>query len=86
MKEKTKKATGFNREMKVSPELGAVVGSKDKSRGQVTKKLWAYIKENKLQDKKDKRTIIPDKKLAKVLGKAPINMFKMTKKIAEHLS
>ena len=78
--------TGFNKDMQPSPELGAIVGNKPKPRGQVTKKLWAYIKENKLQDKKDKRVINPDKKLAKVLGSKPINMFAMTKKVAAHLS
>ena len=79
---------GFNAPMQVSEELGAIVGNKPKSRGQVVKKLWEYIKANKLQDKKDKRVILAsqDKKLGKVLGKKDINMFQMTKKVSAHLS
>ncbi len=56
------------------------------ARTEVTKKLWDYIKKHKLQDTKNKRMINPDAKLAKVLGSsAPIDMFKMTSKVAKHL-
>ncbi len=73
--------------MKVSEELAAIVGKGPMPRTEVTKKLWAYIKNNNLQDKKNKRNINPDEKLAKVFGgKSSINMFEMTKKVNKHLS
>ncbi len=73
--------------MKVSEELAAIVGKGPMPRTEVTKKLWAYIKSHNLQDKKNKRNINPDEKLAKVFGgKSSINMFEMTKKVNKHLS
>ncbi|MCX6990185.1 MAG: SWIB/MDM2 domain-containing protein [Chlamydiae bacterium] len=76
----------FMQPMKVSEELSAVVGKGPLPRTEVTKKLWAYIKENNCQDTKNKRFINPDDKLAKVLGKTSINMFEMTKLVSKHLS
>lgn len=81
-----KAGTGFNKEYKCSDELREVIGAKTTTRANMTKQIWAYIKKRKLQDPKDKRTIVPDKLLAGVLGKKPINMFKMTKALSEHLS
>ena len=55
-------------------------------RTEVTKKLWAYIKKNGLQDKKNKRMINADDKLKAVFGgKASVNMFAMTKLVSKHL-
>ena len=67
--------------------LSAVVGSKPIPRTQVTKKLWAYIKKNDLQDA-DKRTMInADAKLKAVFGgKGKIDMFQMTKLVSKRLS
>ena len=77
----------FMAPLKVSDALAAVVGNGPLPRTEVTKKLWAYIKENKCQDVKNKRNINPDEKLAKVFGsKASINMFEMTKLVSKHLS
>lgn len=76
----------FMQPMEVSPELAAIVGKGPMPRTEVTKKLWAYIKKHKRQDPKNKRLINPDDKLAKVLGKKPINMFDMTKVVSKHLS
>ncbi len=74
--------------MKPSKELAAVVGEGPMPRTEVTKKLWAYIKKNNLQDPKNKRNINPDEKLQKVFGgkKAAVNMFEMTKLVNKHLS
>ena len=66
--------------------LAAIVGSKPAPRGQITKKLWDYIKKNGLQDTKDKRQINPDAKLGAVIGSAQISMFKMTAAVSKHLS
>lgn len=74
------------RPVNVSEELVAIVGQGPMPRTEVTKKVWEYIKKHKLQDQQNKRMINPDAKLAKVLGgPQPIDMFKMTSKIAKHL-
>jgi chromatin remodeling complex protein RSC6 len=51
---------------------------------QVVKALWAYIKENNLQDPSDKRNILPDAKLGKVL-QAPVNQFSLQKQLSKHI-
>ena len=66
--------------------LAAVVGSKAVPRTEITKKLWAYIKKNGLQDKKNKRNINADATLKAVFrGKATVNMFEMTKLVSKHV-
>ena len=86
-KSKRKPSAAFMKPMKISEDLAAVIGSKPLPRTQVTKKLWAYIKKNKLQDKKNKRNINADDKLKKVFkGKKVVNMFEMTKLVNKHLS
>lgn len=73
--------------MKPSKELAAVVGEGPMPRTEVTKKLWAYIKKNNLQDAKNKRNINPDEKMSKLFGgKKAVNMFEMTKLVNKHLS
>jgi upstream activation factor subunit UAF30 len=69
-----------------SPALSEVVGSKPIPRTEVTKKLWAYIKRNGLQDQKNRRMIKSDEALKPVFGgKAQVNMFEMTKLVNKHL-
>jgi len=76
----------FMKAMTPSPALAEVVGSKAIPRTEVTKKLWAYIKKNKLQDQKNKRMIKADYALKTVFGgKATVNMFEMTKLVNKHL-
>lgn len=73
--------------MKPSKDLAAVVGEGPMPRTEVTKKLWAYIKKNNLQDPKNKRNINADEKLGKLFGgKKAVNMFEMTKLVNKHLS
>jgi chromatin remodeling complex protein RSC6 len=70
-----------------SDKLAPVVGTKPIPRTEVTKRLWAYIKKNKLQDQKNKRMIKADAALKAVFGgKATVNMFEMTKLVNKHLS
>jgi chromatin remodeling complex protein RSC6 len=67
--------------------LGVVVGSKPAPRGQITKKLWDYIKKNGLQDAKNKRNINADDALKAVFGgKKTVTMFEMTKLVSKHIS
>jgi upstream activation factor subunit UAF30 len=73
--------------MKPSASLGAVVGDKAMPRSEVTKKIWAYIKKNGLQDSKNRRMINADEKLRPVFGgKGQVSMFEMTKHVNKHLS
>jgi chromatin remodeling complex protein RSC6 len=77
----------FMKPLTPSAELAAVVGAKPLPRTEVTKRLWAYIKKNKLQDPKNKRMIRADSVLKSVFsGKATVNMFEMTKLVAKHLN
>lgn len=72
--------------IKISLELADVIGNEAFSRGDVTKKLWDYIKAHHLQDEKNKRIINPDAALAKVFGgSTPIDMFKIAGLISKHL-
>jgi chromatin remodeling complex protein RSC6 len=76
----------FMKPVTPSEKLAEVVGAKAIPRTEVTKKLWAYIKKNGLQDKKNKRMINADDKLKAVFGgKASVNMFAMTKLVSKHL-
>jgi chromatin remodeling complex protein RSC6 len=88
-KKKTSKRTAslaFMRPMQPSSQLAAVVGSSPKTRTEITKKLWAYIKRNGLQDSKNRRAINADEKLRPFFGgKNQVSMFAMTKLVNKHL-
>ena len=76
----------FMKPVQPDATLSAIVGSKPIPRTEVTKKLWAYIKKNGLQDKKNRRDINADAPLKAVFGgKAKVNMFEMTKLVSKHL-
>jgi DNA topoisomerase-1 len=70
---------------KVSADLQKIVGVAELSRPEATKKIWDYIKAHKLQDPKNKRRIIPDASLAKIIGKDPIDMMKLSSFLTKHL-
>ena len=83
---KRKPNPAFMRPMTPSATLGAVIGSGQMPRTEVTKKIWGYIKRNGLQDKKNKRMINADDKLKPVFGgKGQVSMFEMTKLVSKHL-
>ena len=76
----------FMRPVQPDDTVAAVVGGKPIPRTEVTKRLWAYIKKNGLQDKKNKRMINADAPLKAVFGgKSTVNMFEMTKLVNKHL-
>jgi chromatin remodeling complex protein RSC6 len=76
----------FMKPLKPSSALGQVIGEKPMPRTEVVKKLWAYIKKNDLQDKKNRRNINADAKLKPIFGKSQVSMFEMTKLVSKHLS
>ncbi len=84
-KASTGKASAFMKPLSLSEELQAVVGKGPMPRTEVVKKLWVYIKKNKLQDAKNRRNINADEKLAPIFKKKTVNMFEMTKLISKHV-
>ena len=83
---KRKPNAAFMKAMTPSAVLAAVVGSTPMPRTEVTKKIWDYIKKNKLQDAVNKRMINADEKLRAVFGgKGKVSMFEMTKLVSNHL-
>jgi chromatin remodeling complex protein RSC6 len=84
---KRKPNAAFMKPVTPDATLAAVVGSKPLPRTELTKKLWAYIKKNGLQDKKVKTQINADAALKAVFeGKASVSMFEMTKLVSGHVS
>jgi chromatin remodeling complex protein RSC6 len=83
---KRKPNAAFMKPMTPSGTLAAVVGSMPMPRTDVTKKIWDYIKKNKLQDSINRRLINADEKLRAVFGgKKQVSMFEMTKLVSNHL-
>ena len=86
MAKKRKPNAAFMKPMTPSASLAEVVGSKAIPRTEVTKKLWMYIKKNKLQDSKNRRMINADDALKVIFGgKKQVSMFEMTKLVSKHL-
>ncbi len=76
----------FMKALTPSADLAAVIGSKPLPRTEAVKKIWVYIKANKLQDAKNRRNINADAKLKLVFGgKAQVSMFDMAKHLSNHL-
>ncbi len=76
----------FMKALTPSGELAAVIGNKPVPRTEAVKKIWVYIKANKLQDAKNKRMINADAKLKPVFGgKGQVSMFDMAKHLSKHL-
>lgn len=73
----------------VTPDavLGAIVGTSPMPRTELTKKLWAHIKQHGLQDKKNRRIINAGTTLQELFGgKKQISMFDLTKIVGQHLT
>ncbi len=76
----------FMKPMTPSSTLAAVIGGNPMPRTEVTKKLWAYIKRNSLQDRVNRRMINADDKLRSVFGgRSQVSMFEMTRLVSNHL-
>jgi len=81
------KRTGKGLSTPVQPDkiLGAIVGMSAMPRTEIVKKLWNYIKAKKLQDAKDRRTIVADDKLKPFFGTNKLNMMKLAGRISDHV-
>ncbi len=83
---KRKPSAAFMKPLQPDAALSEVIGNKPLPRTEVTKKLWAYIKKNGLQDKKNRRNINADAALKPVFGgKSQVSMFEMTKLVSKHM-
>jgi len=83
---KRKPNPAFMKPMTPSAALAAVVGAAAMARTEITKRIWGYIKKNKLQDAINRRMINADDKLREIFGgKRQVSMFEMTKLVNKHL-
>jgi upstream activation factor subunit UAF30 len=83
---KRKPNPAFMKPMTPSAALAAVVGPIAQARTEITKRIWGYIKKNKLQDAINRRMINADEKLREIFGgKRQVSMFEMTKLVNKHL-
>ncbi len=80
------KQNAFMRPVRPSKELAAITGSEPLPRTEVVRKMWSYIKKNKLQNPKNKREILADEKLRPIFGRDRASMFEMNKHLSRHLS
>jgi upstream activation factor subunit UAF30 len=79
-------SAALSKPLQPSTDLAAVVGSEPLSRPEVVSKVWAYIKQHKLQNPQNKREIMADEKLQAVFGgRNKVSMFEMNKYLAQHL-
>ena len=86
-KSSRKPNAAFMKPLRPDEALAQVVGEKPLPRTEITKRLWAYIKKNKLQNPKNRRNIDADEVLRPIFnGKKQVSMFEMTKLVAQHLS
>merc|ERR1711892_182742 len=87
--DKMPKGSGLTKPLKLSAELATLVGAKKDeklSRPEVVKRLWAYIKEKKLQDPENKQFFKPDKIMEPIFGKEKVRAFGMAKHLKGHLT
>jgi chromatin remodeling complex protein RSC6 len=74
-----------HQQVDVSPELAEIIGEGPMARGEVTSRVWDYIRKNDLQAKDDGREIEPDETLGRIVGSKRLSMFDMTAKVNDHI-
>ncbi|XP_044488343.1 upstream activation factor subunit UAF30-like [Mangifera indica] len=80
-----KKRGGFTKLCSLSPKLQTLVGESELARTEVVKKVWGCIKDNQLQDPKNKQNILCDESLLALFHVSSINMFQMNKALSKHI-
>lgn len=81
-----KSSSAFMKALKPSLDLAVIVGAEPLARTEATKKLWDYIKAHNLQNPANKRNILCDAALKRVMGKDEVTMFELTGLVGAHLS
>ncbi|KAG2719871.1 hypothetical protein I3843_02G006200 [Carya illinoinensis] len=80
-----KRGGGFSKLCSLSPQLQEFLGESEMARTEVVKQLWAYIRENNLQDPNNRRNINCDEPLRALFSVKSINMFQMNKALSKHI-
>merc|ERR1711892_244491 len=86
---KMPKGSGLTKPLTLSKELADLIGAKKDeklSRPEVVKRIWAYLKEEKLQDPENKQFFTPDAKMQPIFGKEKVRAFGMAKHLKAHLT
>ena len=81
--------SGLTKPLALSSELADLVGAKkgeQLSRPEVVKRIWAYLKANKLQDPENKQYFKPDAKMKPIFGEDKVRAFGMAKFLKSHLT
>lgn len=76
---------GLAAKVQPSPELSEITGDQPLPRSEVVSKVWEYIKKNALQNPENKREILADAKLERVVGGSKVTMFELNKHLSAHL-
>merc|ERR1712203_571572 len=83
------KTKGIHAQLEISPDLAKIIGTQKGeklTRGEVVKKLYAYVKERKLQDEEFKMYFKPDATMKPVFGEEEQRMCWMLKHLKGHLT
>jgi upstream activation factor subunit UAF30 len=90
-KKNNKKATGgaVAKTCRISSELQQFLGLEsgaEIARSEAEKRIYAYVRENKLQNPEDKRIVVPDQKLADLLqnGNSEVQIFGIRTFLKKH--
>lgn len=78
---------GLTAQKEISSEMAKFLGKQDRlaARTEIVKAIWAYVKENNLQNPTDKREIILDDTLKQLFPCDRFTMFTMNKYIGSHI-
>ncbi|KAL6546077.1 hypothetical protein OROGR_009951 [Orobanche gracilis] len=80
-----KKGGGFSKSCALSPQLEKFCGVAELARTEVVKKIWAYIREQNLQNPVNRRKILCDESLHEIFRVKSIDMFQMNKVLSKHI-
>lgn len=84
---KANRNTAFQQPMKLSKDLEAITGPGPLGRTDVVKRVWVYIRKHSLQNPENRREILTDDALAKVMGgESSLSMFHISKHLQKHMS
>ncbi|XP_030035850.1 upstream activation factor subunit spp27 [Manduca sexta] len=78
------KGSGYTRAYKLSPALAELMGAQEMPRHEVVKRVWEIIKVRNLYDPSNRRFVICDKDLLKVMGTSRFRAFGMMKYLKTH--
>lgn len=81
------RGSGLARPVQPDDVLADVIGSsRPISRAEITKKIWVYIKKNRLQDPNNKRKIIADDVLGPLFGgRRSVDMLDLARLVSAHI-